>query len=158
MELSLQRICPGSAEGLQDTLNQDHFPRFLTKKEWDWDYIFTATDESTIPAQKETRATDQPFPNAQLAFISQGMTNLKAWLLNRVGIDTQKSIEDIVYHRLGEDVSEGDNLLVDFYKKVACIEMMSVRSVAKSENAANNAVMSDDKMGLIAEEVARLDQ
>lgn len=102
--------------------------------------------------------TNQPFPNAQLAFILQETTTLEASLVDRVRAHTRGAIADIILCRPEEDGSGGDNSFLDLFRMNPRSEMMSFRSMAQIENAGKNNVMSNNVVGRIAEEAARSEQ
>lgn len=65
------------------------------KEEAKTKFTVFATQEPPIAAQDELgtlASTDQPFSNARLAFVRQGMRKLEASLVEKVGAHTREAI------------------------------------------------------------------
>lgn len=157
-ETSRQAICLGSAEELQDELNQNLIFRLFIKEEENKHGTVVATEKSPICVQDETGATDLPFLNAQYAVVRKAMTTVEAPLMVKVKAYSRGVIACIVLSRQGEDGSEGKNPLVDLVRRMVFDKIMSSRSMAKIKNSAKDAVLSVAVIAVIGEEVARSDQ
>lgn len=117
-----------------------------------------ATQELPIAMQNKVGGNDQPSSNAQWVFIGQTKRDLGVSLVGKVRSHTRDSTANIVPSQTEKDGSKGNNAFVYFVRGAARVDIVSSQSMAKIENVAMDAVMSDDVIGRIAEEVARCDQ
>lgn len=92
-----------------DALNPDHISRLVIKKEKTKDDTFIAKKEVHIATGDSLGATDQRVSNAQLAFVRQAITTLKASLPAKIRDHSREAVADTLLGRPEKDSSDTGN-------------------------------------------------